>query len=144
MKNATVRQLTVFECVARHLSFTRAARELHLTQPGVSAQVKQLEQHAGMPLFEHLGRRVHITPAGSVMLQHARSILQQFRAVTEAMQELRGVSGGTLIVTVITAGDYFFPHLLAGFARENPGVLVKLSVSNRSELLHHLSENLTD
>ena len=64
MKNATLRQLKVFESVARNLSFSRAAEELHLTQPAVSTQVRKLAEHAGLPLFEQLGKRIHLTPAG--------------------------------------------------------------------------------
>src|SRR5438132_7951805 len=110
MKNATLRQLKVFECVARHLSFTRAAHELHLTQPAVSTQIKLLESHARQPLFEQLGKKVFLTRAGTEMLQHSRAIIQHFREADEAMEQLSGVTGGKLNVTVISAGDYFFPH----------------------------------
>jgi DNA-binding transcriptional LysR family regulator len=144
MKNATQRQLKVFEAVARHLSFSRAAEELHLTQPAVSTQVKQLEAHAGLPLFEQLGRRIYLTSAGTEMLQHARSILGQFRAAEEAMAQLKGIAGGRLNVAVISAGDYFFPRLLAEFARAHPGITLNLTVHNREELLHCLDGNLTD
>src|SRR5574341_1045975 len=119
MKNATVRQLKVFETVARHLSFSRAAEELHLTQPAVSTQVKQLEAHAGLPLFEQLGKKIYLTPAGKEMLHYSRAILQLFRDAEEAMARLTGVSGGTLHIAVISAGDYFFPRLLAEFARRH-------------------------
>jgi len=105
MKNATLRQLKVFESVARHLSFTRAAEELHLTQPAVSTQVKELEGHAGLPLFEQLGRKVYLTQAGAEMLHHSRAIIQQFREAEEGMQQLKGISGGKLNVAVISAGD---------------------------------------
>ena len=64
MRNATLRQLKVFETVARHMSFSRAAEELHLTQPAVSTQVRQLEHHVGLPLFEQLGKKIYLTPAG--------------------------------------------------------------------------------
>ena len=144
MRNATLRQLKVFECVARHLSFTHAARELHLTQPAVSTQVKLLEEHAGMPLFEQLGKKVYMTPAGTEMLQHSRAIIQQFREADEAMQQQKGVSTGKLNVTVISAGDYFFPHLLAAFVRRHPGVAVSLAGVNRDELLRRIAENQTD
>src|SRR5881227_4019610 len=100
MKNATLRQLKVFECVARHLSFTRAAHELHLTQPAVSTQVKLLEEHAGTPLFEQLGKKIYMTPAGIEMLHHSRAIIQQFREADEAMQQQKGISRGRLRVTV--------------------------------------------
>lgn len=144
VNHATLRQLTVFETVARHLSFTRAAEELHLSQPAVSTQVKELEGHAGLPLFEQLGRRIHLTQAGSQMLQHSRAIIQQFREAEEAMQQLKGMRGGRLNVAVISAGDYFFPRLLAEFARRHPGVELNLTVHNRAELLRELADNQTD
>ena len=144
MKNATLRQLKVFECVARHLSFTRAARELHLTQPAVSTQVKQLEAHVGLPLFEQLGKKVYMTPAGIEMLHHSRAIIQQFREADEAMQQQKGASKGKLNVTIISAGDYFFPHLLSAFTRKLPGVALYLSVMNREQLLRRIADNQTD
>src|SRR6266852_7408563 len=144
MKNATLRQLKVFESVARHLSFTRAAEELHLTQPAVSTQVKELEGHAGLRLFEQLGRKTYLTQAGAEMLHHSRAIIQQFREAEEAMQQLKGISGGRLNVAVISAGDYFFPRLLAEFARRHSGVILNLTVLTRAELLHRLADNLTD
>lgn len=144
MKNATLRQLKVFECVARHLSFTRASEELHLSQPAVSTQVKELEHHAGVALFEQLGRKTYLTQAGTEMLHHSRAIIRQFREAEEAMQQLKGISGGRLNVAVISAGDYFFPRLLAEFTRRNAGVVLNLTVHNRAELLRELAGNLTD
>jgi len=144
MKNATLRQLKVFEAVARRLSFSRAAEELHLTQPAVSAQVKQLELHAGLPLFEQLGKKIYLTPAGREMLHYSRAIIQQFHDAEAAMAQLKGVAGGTLNVAVISAGDYFFPRLLAEFTRGHPGVTLNLQVHNREALLRELLENRTD
>lgn len=144
MKNATLRQLKVFEAVARNLSFSRAAEELHLTQPAVSIQVKKLEDHAGLPLFEQLGKKIHLTPAGVEMLHSSRIIIQQFKEVEEAMAQFKGVSGGKLNVAVISAGDYFFPRLLVEFARRHSGVTLDFGVCNREELLNQLTDNLTD
>jgi DNA-binding transcriptional LysR family regulator len=144
MRNATLRQLKIFETVARRLSFSRAAEELYLTQPAVSTQVKQLEEHAGLPLFEQLGKKIYLTPAGNEMLHYSRAILEQFREADDAMARLKGISGGTLNVAVISAGDYFFPRLLAAFTRRNSDVRLNLAVHNREELLHQLSDNLTD
>ncbi|WP_420991743.1 LysR substrate-binding domain-containing protein [Cupriavidus sp. 30B13] len=144
MKNATLRQLKVFETVARHLSFSRAAEELHLTQPAVSTQVRQLEGHVGLPLFEQLGKKIYLTPAGIEMLHYSRSIMQQFREAEDAMSQLKGISGGRLNVAVISAGDYFFPRLLAQFMQRHDGVTLNLAVHNREELLHQLAGNLTD
>jgi DNA-binding transcriptional LysR family regulator len=144
MKNATLRQLKVFECVARHLSFTRASQELHLTQPAVSTQVRELEAHAGQTLFEQLGRRIYLTQAGEEMLHHARAIIQQFREAEEAMHRLNGIPGGRLNVAVISAGAYFFPRLLAEFSRRHPGAELNLAVHNRAEVVRQLEQNRTD
>ena len=144
MKNATLRQLKVFESVARNLSFSRAAEELHLTQPAVSTQVKKLEGHAGLPLFEQLGKKIHLTPAGVEMLHSSRAIIQQFQDAEAAMTQFKGVSGGKLNVTVISAGDYFFPRLLVEFARRHTGVSLNFGVCNRAQLLEQLTGNLTD
>lgn len=144
MKNATLRQLKVFESVARHRSFSRAADELHLTQPAVSTQVRKLQEHAGLPLFEQLGKKIHLTPAGAQMLQSSREIIQKFQEAEEAMAQYKGVSGGRLNVSVISAGDYFFPRLLVEFAQRHAGVTLNFGVCNREELLTQLKENLTD
>jgi DNA-binding transcriptional LysR family regulator len=144
MKNATLRQFKAFDAVARHLSFSRAAEEMHLTQPAVSTQVKQLGAHAGLPLFEQIGKKIYLTPAGVELLRHGRAILQQFREAEAAMAQLKGASGGRLNVAVISAGDYFFARLLAEFIRRHPGVTLNLAVHNREELLHQMANNLTD
>ena len=144
MKSATLRQLKVFEAVARHLSFSRAAEELHLTQPAVSTQIKTLESHVGLALFEQLGKKVYLTQGGAELLYHSRAIIKQFQDAEQALAHFKGISGGNLNVAVISAGDYFFPHLLVEFARRHPGVKLNLTVHNREELLGQLSNNLTD
>ncbi|MGB5726579.1 MAG: LysR family transcriptional regulator, partial [Thiogranum sp.] len=72
--NVTLRQLRVFEAVARHLSYTRAAEELHLSQPAVSMQIRQLEDNLGLPLFERVGKKVYITEAGQEMYHYSRGV----------------------------------------------------------------------
>jgi DNA-binding transcriptional LysR family regulator len=98
----------------------------------------------GLPLFEQLGKRIYLTPAGTEMLHYSRSIIQQFREAEDAMAQLKGISGGRLNVAVISAGDYFFPRLLAEFMNRHDGVTLNLAVHNREELLHQLAGNLTD
>lgn len=144
MRNATFRQLKVFETVARNLSFSRAAEELHLTQPAISTQIKTLEGHVGLPLFEQLGKKIYLTPAGTELLFYSRSIIQLIQDAEDALTQFKGVSGGKLNVAVISAGDYFFPRLLVEFARRHVGVTLNLTVHNREELLHQLENNLTD
>src|SRR5687768_11676989 len=144
MKNATLRQLKVFEAVARLLSFSRAAEELHLTQPAVSTQIRKLEEHAGNALFEQFGKKVYLTAAGAELLQISRSIIQQFEAAENAMTQIKGIPGGKLNVGVISAGDYFFPRLLVEFAGRHRGVTLNFTVHNREGLLSHIADNLTD
>ena len=144
LRRATLHQLKVFETVARRLSFSRAAEELHLTQPAVSIQVKQLEGYAGAPLLEQIGRRIHLTAAGEALLHHCHAIIGQFREAEDAMAQFRGVAGGMLNVAVISAGDYFFPQLLAEFSRRHAGVGLNLAVANREDVVQQLVENRTD
>jgi DNA-binding transcriptional LysR family regulator len=115
-----------------------------LTQPAVSTQVKTLEGHAGLVLFEQLGKKVYLTPGGAELLYHSRAIIQQFQEAEDALTQFRGIAGGKLNVAVISAGDYFFPRLMVEFARRHPGVKLNLTVHNRAELLEQLVSNRTD
>jgi DNA-binding transcriptional LysR family regulator len=144
MQHVTLRQLRVFLAAARHMNFSRAAEELHLTQPAVSTQIKELASGVGLPLFERIGRRTYLTPAGEELLQCARAIGQRLRETDEALAQLKGVTGGRLNVAVISAGDYFFPRLLAAFGARHPGITFALTVHNREGLLRQLAENLAD
>jgi len=144
VKNATLRQLRVFESAARHLSLTRAAEELHLTAPAVSIQVKQLEGHARASLFERRGRGLALTQAGEEVLAHAREILGHIRGAEEAIAQLDALERGLLDVSVINAGDHFFPWIVAAFRREHPGIRVRITVQNRDELLARLAAHDTD
>lgn len=144
MKNVTLRQLRVFEAVARHLNFSRAARTLHLTQPAVSMQMKQLEGRAGVPLFEHAGKRLSLTEAGRELYHYAHGVMQLLREAEEALIELRDVSRGKLNLTIISTAKYFAPRFIARFCRAHPRVTLKLDVCNRATLLERLAGNETD
>src|SRR4051812_23443964 len=144
MKNATLRQLRVFESAARHLSLTRAAEELHLTPPAISIQIRQLEGHADAPLFERAGRGLRLTQAGEEVLIRTREILAHIRDAEEAIAGLESLERGLLVVAVINAGDYFFPWLVAGFRDSHPGIRVRISVGNRDELLERLAAHEVD
>lgn len=144
MKHVTLRQLKVFESVARHLSFSRAAEELHLTQPAVSMQVKQLEEQAGLPLTEMIGKKVYLTEAGEEVARHARRVAQQLREAGEAINALKGVKGGRLSIGVISTAKYFAPRLLAEFRRSHPGIELDLRVNNRETVVRQLADNEID
>jgi len=140
----TIRQLQVFEAVARQLSYTRAAEELHLTQPAVSMQIKQLESSVGLSLFEQLGKRVFMTQAGETMLRHAQTIMRHLCTAQEEMDELKGVDSGRLRIAVASTVNYFATRLLATFTRLHPSVQITLDVTNRETLLQKLEDNQPD
>jgi DNA-binding transcriptional LysR family regulator len=144
MKNVTLRQLKIFEAVARHLSFSRAAEELHLTQPAVSMQVQALEDQAGLPLTEQAGKKIRLTAAGAEVARQAQRIAEQLREAGEALAALKGVEAGRLKIGVVSTAKYFAPSLLAEFRRRHPGVELHLTVNNRSIIVRHLAENSID
>jgi DNA-binding transcriptional LysR family regulator len=144
MKNATLRQLRVFESAARHLSLTRAAEELHLTPPAVSIQIRQLEGHAGAELFDRAGRRLRLTEAGEEVLARSREILGHIRGAEETIAGLGSLEQGLLDVGFINAGDYFFPWIIAAFRERHPRIRVRLTVDNREDLLAHLAKREID
>ena len=144
MRNVTLRQLRTFAELARRLSFTAAAKALHLTQPAVSMQIRQLEEAAGLPLVEQLGRRVHLTDAGRELLRYAGAISALLREAEDAMKALQGIGGGELSIAVTSTAKYFAPRLLAEFRRSHPEARLRLAVSNREAVVRELTENTVD
>ena len=142
--NLTLRQLRIFEAVARLLSFTRASEELHLTQPAVSMQIKQMEQVVGLPLFEQVGKKIHLTEAGHEMAQYSRRILGIMAEAEQVIAEMKGLSRGRLTISVASTANYFVPRLWATFRAQHPDVNVSLNVTNRAGLIQALAENATD
>lgn len=140
----TLRQLEVFAAVARHTSYTRAAEELHLSQPAVSMQIRQLEEMAGLPLFEKLGKKIHLTQAGREFFHYSQAIGRQLQELDEVIEALKGVQTGHLRISVATTANYFATRLLAAFSRKYPGTTFSLDVTNRKALLDQLASNETD
>lgn len=138
------RQLSLFEAVARHRSYTRAAEELHLTQPAVSIQVKQLEDTIGLPLFEQIGKRIYLTEAGEDLRVVCREILDAIGRFEMSIAERKGLRRGRLQLAATTTAKYFVPRLLGPFCERYPGVDVALKVTNQERLLERLHENLDD
>jgi DNA-binding transcriptional LysR family regulator len=141
----TFRQLKIFASVAHHLSFTRASQELHLTQPAVSMQIKQLEHAVGLPLFEQLGKKTYLTDAGREFGRYASGITAQLEELDQVVDELKGLKRGRLTIAVASTANYFVPRLLATFCRRHgDAVSVSLDVTNREQLLRSLAENRND
>jgi len=144
LRHATLRQVEVFESVARHLSFTRAAEELHLTQPTVSAQVKSLSEAVGLPLYEQVGRRIYLTDAGKVIERGCREVIDALSNTEMSLSDLKGLRKGRLRLSVITTAKYFAPLALGDFAQQYPDIDLELLISNRDTLLRRIEENLSD
>ena len=142
--NFTLRQLKVFESVARHNSYTKAAKELHLTQPAVSMQVKQLEENAGLPLLEQIGKKIYPTTAGKALYQASLDILSRVNELKDTVEELKGEVKGPLQVSVVTTSKYFMPQLLGAFLQRYPEVEPKLKFTNRANVVERLSSNIDD
>lgn len=144
MRSLTIRQLQVFACAARHLSFARAAEELHLTQPAVSMQIKELESAVGLPLFDRGGRKIALTTPGEYFLVHARRMLAALKDAADTMARMKGVESGRLTIGIVSTAKYFVPRLLAEFRREHPAVELRLEVGNRQALVAQLQGNEVD
>lgn len=144
MFHLTLRQLQVFETVVRHLSHSRAAKELYLSQPAISMQIKQLELGVGLPLFEQTGKQIHLTEAGREMLHYSRAISQQLQEMEAVFAEMKGLEHGHLNISVVSTANYFMPQLLAKFCQQHPKIKVSLHVANRDAVLKQLDENSTD
>jgi len=144
LKHASLRRLQVFEAVARLQSFSRAAAELHLTQPAVSMQVQQLEDEVGLPLVEPMGRRLDVTPAGREIVACARALAQRLREADELLSAMKGAGGGELAISAVSTAKYHVPMLLAEFRRRHPDIRVRLSVSNREQVVRDLTDNSVD
>jgi DNA-binding transcriptional LysR family regulator len=126
------------------LSYTRAAEELHLSQPAVSMQVRQLEDEIGLPLFERLGKRILLTGAGQEVYHYSLAVNRSLREMKEVLESLKGVSRGCLQVAVASTVNYFAPRLLAVFQQRYPGIGLRLDVTNRENLVHLLESNSVD
>lgn len=144
MKQATLHQLKVFEVVARHGSFTRAAEELFLTQPTVSMQVKQLTKAVGLPLFEQMGKKLYLTDAGRELLATCREIFERLSQFEMTVADFKGLKQGRLRLAAITTTKYFVPRLLGPFCHIYPGIDISLQVTNHEQIISRLSENLDD
>jgi DNA-binding transcriptional LysR family regulator len=133
LKNATLKQLRIFSCVARHLSFIRAAEELGLTPPAVSMQIRDLEIEVGLPLFDRSGRKVSLTMVGEYVLAYAQRVLAAMRDAEDMVARFRGLRTGVLDVAMVSTAKYFLPRLLVRFRDEHPGVEIRLHVANNRE-----------
>lgn len=142
--HTTFRQMEIFEAIARLGSFTRAADELHLTQPTLSMQMKKLTDIVGVPLVEQIGKKLYLTDAGKELAQTCREVFGTMDRFTMSVSEQQGLKKGKLALVAVSTASYFAPRLLGEFSKKYPGIEVSLRVTNREELLSCLAENRAD
>ena len=139
------RRLQVFYTVAKLLSFTRAAESLHMTQPAVTFQVRQLEEQFDTRLFDRTHNRITLTETGEVIYEHAVKIFELYRQMESAVREITGEIGGTLTLGASTTiAEYMLPALLGNFRAEFPDINIQLKVSNTDGIVSMLENNEID
>lgn len=140
----SLRQMQIFQTVAQTESFTRTAELLHMSQPAVSMQIKQLEEQVGLALFERQGKRMVLSLAGHSMHGFTGEILTQYQSLIETLQDLKNIHHGHIRVSAANTAVYFVTHLLAAFSQQYQGITVALSMTNRQALLEALHNYTAD
>jgi len=144
LRHLSLRQLTIFLEATRTMNFARAAEALHLTQPAISMQIRQLENAVGLPLFERVGKKLALTGAGELFRHHAARVLGELQDVEQALQGMKGLRSGQATVGLVSTAKYFAPKLLAQFAHRHPQVDIQFLVGNRETLINALRDNEID
>jgi DNA-binding transcriptional LysR family regulator len=143
-RRITFRQLETFAAVVRHRSFSKAAEALHLTQPAVSLQIRQIVDLLDLPLFEQRGRELALTEAGEEMLKTSSALDDVWTSFEAAIADLKGLKRGRLRVALVTTAKYFLPRMLGDFCRRYPEILVELEVADREHVLARMRTNTDD
>lgn len=143
-RQTTFRQLEILLAVAERRSVTAAAEALHLAQPTVSTQVARLAEAVGSPLFEHVGRQMHLTEVGAEVAQAARSLFDVLDGLEMRLAQRAGLEVGRLRIAVVTTAKYLIPRWLGSFCAQHPGITPELQIANRGEVIRRLQQNLDD
>lgn len=142
--NYTLNQLRIFLRIAQTQSVTKAAEELHLTQPAVSIQLKKFQDQFDVPLTEVVGRKIFITDFGKEIAEAAESILDQVWAIDYKSKAHKGEMAGRLKISSVSTGKYVIPFFLSDFLKRHDGVELKLDVTNKLGVLESLEMNAVD
>lgn len=142
--NYTLNQLQVFLQVAKSQSVTKAAEELHLTQPAVSIQLRNFQDQFDIPLTEVIGRKLYVTDFGKEIAEAAENILNHVYAIDFKTRAHKGELAGRLKVSVVSTGKYVMPYFLTGFINSHPGVELSMDVTNKTKVLESLDNNEVD
>lgn len=144
MQNLTLRQIKIFLSAAKHLNFSHASEELHITGSAVSLQIKEMESDIGVSLFNRENKKIALTVAGEHFLTYANRMMSVLNDAKVAMDHLRGTEVGVLKIGVVSTARYFLPTILVHFKEIYPNVQIKVIVKNRQALIALLSEGLVD
>lgn len=142
--NYTINQLRIFLKITETLSITKAAEELHLTQPAVSIQLRNFQDQFDLPLTEIIGRKIYITEFGKEIALYAGKIIHEIGAIDHRTQEYKGKLSGTLKISIVSTGKYVMPYFLAGFVQQHEDIELQLDVTNKASVLHNLENNEVD
>jgi DNA-binding transcriptional LysR family regulator len=142
--NITFRQLKLFLALAETGSVSAAARAMHVTQPTASMQLKEVTQSVGIPLFEVISKKVHLTDMGLELAQTARAIVQTWEAFEQGVDGVKGLARGKLRVAVVSTAKYFIPRLIGSFCKKYPEIDVSLEILNRDGVVQRMRDNLDD
>jgi len=144
LQRITPMQLRAFEAVARLLSVTAAANELHVSQPTISIKLKDLAETIGEPLFEVIGRRMRLTQTGELLYQTVQDMTLCWQRFEANMAAVRGLVSGKLRIAAVTTAEYFVPDLLGPFSAAFPGIEIELAIENRDRILGRLEQGLDE
>lgn len=142
--NYTLNQLQVFLKVVQTETVTKAAEELHLSQPAVSIQLKNFQNQFDLPLMEIVGRKLYITDFGKEIAQAAEQILQQVYAINHKTLAFKGQLTGRLKISVVSTGKYVLPYFLSSFIKTHPGIELVMDVTNKLKVIDSLENNEVD
>ena len=142
--NGTFRQLRLFLALVEEGSISRAARRCHVTQPTASMQLKELSLSVGLPLYEVIGKKIHLTDIGLELAKTARAMLGEWSAFAQTVDHAKGLSRGKLRVAVVSTAKYFIPRMLGAFCQTHQDIDITFDVLNRSGVIRLLRDNQLD
>ena len=142
--NYTLNQLRIFLKITQTKSVTKAAEELHLTQPAVSIQLRNFQDQFDIPLTEVVGRKIYITDFGLEIAESVESILTQVQTINHKTLKYKGQLAGRLKLSVVSTGKYVMPYFLSAFINQHSGIELLMDVTNKSRVIESLEKNEVD
>ena len=140
----TLRQLRLVQELARYKSISQVAEVLHISQPSVSIQLKNLSDLIELPIYHKRGKAIELTDAGIALASHADSIFQQLDNLSIELNDLKGLKAGVLRLCCVSTAKYFLPLVLGEFCKQHPLIDVHLKISNREEVVERLQNDMDD